>query len=490
MTPLVCRIGCTSDVRASDRLFRDPNILGDFFWKETCGKVSIDIDATPLSRPFEILADGAVGAFSLHTMLRKLTGNPLSRRPVDTIALIVARAYRGNPAAFGMMFDEGYVHDGDPADNVDAPEVLGPPREGCAVFIDAIAAKRGRRGSAAFLHELTFTALHELGHVFNLQHQNHENNVMKESAKYDSVPPVNFRLSEADRVRLSLNPLPLHHHPGGSDFGRGASASAPLVWKPAAPDVPSDLRLKVALSHVKAYPFEPVELDVEISLARDARGRRRIRNAVDPGYDSFRIWIEDPVGARRTLRSPRRYCGDTGWLTITRDRPFRRDISIGREAGGPVFRQGGVHRISAEINLGARGVLRSNAVPLRIRDLTEVSRADAAARIFLESRPGVVLGYSRLWCGSEDVSRRAMDLLSAFPNESWSPLLRYSILRASVTAARAGRRANPTSHAGALRELAAIAVDDPRLGEHRANAVREALDDISWPTRNNKRRAP
>ena len=490
MTPLVCRIGCTSDVRAPDTLFHDPDFIGDFFRRETAGNIAVDIDAAPLSRPFEILAPGAVGAFSLHTMLRGLTGNPLYRRPVDTIALIVARAYRGNRAAFGMMFDEGYVHDGAPADDVDAPEVLGPPREGCAVFIDAIAAKRGERGSPAFDRELTFTTLHELGHVFNLQHQNDEHNVMKESARYGSVPPAGVRLSDADRLRLSLNPLPLHYRPGGSDFGRGASANAPLVWKPTAPDGPPDLRLTVASSHAEAHSFEPVELDVEISLASDATGHRRIRNAVDPGYDSFRVWIEDPVGARRTLRSPRRYCGDTGWLTITRDRPFRRDISIGREAGGPVFHQGGVHRVSAEINLGARGVLRSNDVPLRIRDSTEVSRADAAARIFLESRPGIVLGYSRLWSGSEDVSRRAMDLLSAFPNESWSPLLRYSILRASVTAARTGRRATPNSHAGALRELAAIAVDDPRLGEHRANVVREALDDIRRLTRNHKRRAP
>ena len=479
MTPLVCRIGCTSDVRAPDTLFRDPHFIEDFFRRETGDNVAIDIDAATLSHPFEIAVHGAVGAFSLHTMLRKLTGNPLSRRPVDTIALIIARAYRGNRDAFGMMFDEGYVHGGDPADNVVKPQVLGPPREGCAVFIDAIAAKRGGRGSPAFGRELAFTALHELGHVFNLQHQNREHNLMKESAKHSGTPPHGwFRLSDADRVSLSRNPLPFHHHPGGSVFGRGASANAPFVWKPAAPAVPPDLRLTVATSHAEAHPFEPVELDVEISLTGDARGHRRIPNAVDPGYDSFRVWIEDPVGARRTLRSPRRYCGDAGWLTITRDRPFRRDVSVGREAGGSVFRQGGVHRIWTEINLGARGVLRSNAVPLRIRDSTEVSRADAAARSFLESRPGVVLAYSRLWCGSEDVPRRAMDLLSAFPNESWSPLLRYSILRASGTAARTRRRASPTAHAVALRELAAIAVDDPRLGEHRANAVREALDDI------------
>lgn len=91
MTPLVCRIGCTSDVRAPDTLFHDPHFIGDFFRRETGGNVAINIDAAPLSRPFEISAHGAVGAFSLHTMLRELTGNPLSRRPVDTIALIVAR---------------------------------------------------------------------------------------------------------------------------------------------------------------------------------------------------------------------------------------------------------------------------------------------------------------------------------------------------------------------------------------------------------------
>ena len=477
MTSLVCRIGCTSDVVNPGKLFDDFDFIPRFFQRETNSNVAIKIDATPLRQPFDFAVGGAVDAFSLHTMVRKLTRNSLYDRPVNKITLIIARSYSSNEAAFGMMFDEGYVHDGDLADDVVEAEVLGPPREGCAIFIDAIAAKRGKRGSAAFGKELKFTALHELGHVFNLQHQDGGSNIMKRSAVHGIVPRDGLKLSSADRVRLSQDPLPYQYHPGGSEFGGGASANAPLVWQFIERNVSLDLQMRLQTSHNEAHGFEPIELDVEISLTPGVRRRQRIRNMVDPGYDSFRIWIEDPNGARRTLRSPRRYCGTAGWLTITRDRPFRRDISIGRQAGGPVFRQAGTHHIWGEMNLGARGMLRSNRVPLRIKDLSKISVPDAAARSFLESVSGVVLCYSRLWCGSMDVRRRAMKLVTEFPNESWSPLLRYSILRAANSAAVSQGGVDPTNRfKKALCKLAADAAEDPFLGEHRVCKVLEVLN--------------
>ena len=474
MTRLVCRIGLTNDVDDPVGLFDGMfEFIRDFYRRETAYMLEIEPDISTLQQPFPVLQSGEVDAFSLHTMLRRLTGNALDVRPVDTIALIIARSYRGNETAFGMMFDEGYVFSGDPADDVVEPEVLGPPREGCAIFIDAIADKRGPRGTADFKRELRFTALHELGHVFNLQHQDSLPNIMKRSAVYGLQPPKALCLSSADRARLSQDPLAFENYPGGANFGYGASANAPSGWRFNEQKVNLGLQIKIQVSHSEAFAFEPIELDIEISLPPGKQRTMRIPRTVDPGYDSFRIWIEEPSGARRMLRSPRRYCGTLGWLTITQNRPFQRDVSIGRQAGGPVFRRAGVHHVWAEMNLGHRGMLRSNRVPVRIRDLTEMSQADAAAYNILRNPFGVVLGYSRVLHGSQSLEDKVVGLVQAFPYQSWSSLLRYSIVRAA--AANTQKRDGLAELPAPIHALAALASEDNALGEHRAAKVRQIL---------------
>jgi len=474
MTRLVCRIGCTNDVPDPIGLFGGTfDFIRDFYRWETANNIEIDLDLSATQKPFPVLTPGEVTAFTLHTMLRRLTGNPLSHRPVDNIALILARSYKGNETAFGMMFDEGYVFSGDPADNVTEPEVLGPPREGCAVFIDALAALRGPQGTPDFNRELRFTVLHELGHVFNLQHQDAKANIMRRSAVYGLQPPEAYRLSSGDRGRLSQDPLPYEYHPGGSNFGYGASANAPTEWRFNPQKEFRDMQVRVQVSHSEVFAFEPIELDIEISLLPGRHKTRRIPCTVDPGYDSFRIWIEEPNGSRRLLRSPRHYCGAQRWLTITRNRPFRRDVSIGRQAGGPVFHRAGVHHVWAEMNCGRRGVIRSNRVALRIRDMVEMSSADVKAYHILRSPTGIVLGYSRVWDGSQDLEKEVVELLNTFPDQTWSPLLRYALVRAAAD--KAQQNGSQTGLPVKVRDLAKISAEDTALGDHRVAKVRQVL---------------
>lgn len=480
MPRFTCRIGCTNDViQPADIVNGDFGFLTQVFAQETSSNIQFDIDSTPLQAPFPILRPGSVGAFDLHTMLRVLTKNRLDARPVNTIALILARRYKGNEGAFGMMFDEGYVFPGDPADDVTEASVLGPPREGCAIFLDAIQSSRGPRGSAGFDDEVRFSALHEIGHVFNLQHDNRSNNIMKQSAALGAVKRDFWFLTSDDRRRLSEDPLPFDCHPGGSEFARGASANAPIAWRYDERDAALALHMSASLSQSAAHRFEPIELDLVISLAPDVRRGARIPDQIDPGYDAFRVWIEEPSGARRMLRSPRRYCGAPRSITITRVRPFRRDVSIGREAGGPVFRQEGLHHVWCEMSLGRRGMLRSNRVPLRIKSLSEMTAADLEARQVFTSTPGVVLGYSRLWRGSRAFQEQALALANAFPNESWSPMLRYAIVRASAEETGSGSRIAPALSDDVVRGLADAVMSDRVLGEHRTRKVEKMVSTIS-----------
>lgn len=466
-----CRVGCSSDTPQPQGLVPHLKFIDAFFRTETAGNVRIKLDTAPLNHPFPVNPPGAITAFDLHTMLRRLTGNPLDARKVDTIALIFARRYRGNRSAFGMMFDEGYVHGGDPADDVTERHLLGPPREGCAVFIDAIAAARGGRDGDAFNDELVFTTLHELGHVFNLQHQGSPPNIMKPSASHGPVPPAEWALTKGDRLRLRRDPLPATHYPGASPFGRGASANDPSAWRFSEEDETLDLQMFVRPSHTELHSFEPIELDVEIALAAGPARRRHLPNIVDPGYEAFRIWIEEPTGARRVLRSPRRYCGGLGRIVVSDARPFRRDISIGRQAGGPVFQVSGVHHVWVELNLGSRGMLRSNRVPIRIKDDIELSQADQAAKQLFGTRAGVVLGYSRVWDGEDRMRAVALELEQAYPSESWSPLLRYSIIRAAIDSRERRGGASDEALGAEIEALIGRAVDDPLLGAHRRDKL-------------------
>jgi hypothetical protein len=114
------------------------------------------------------------------------------------------------------------------------------------------------------------------------------------------------------------------------------------------------------------WRFEPVELDVTLSVAPGIKRTFNIPNRVDPGYPEFTIWIEEPDGERRRYAAERHYCAARNNLRITPSRPFERDVSIFLEQGVLTFRKTGVHRITGVLDLGRRGVLISNVLDLNV----------------------------------------------------------------------------------------------------------------------------
>lgn len=107
--------------------------------------------------------DGAV----LQELLRRILPVPHGG-PIADIALLFCRRWSSSPSLrlYGLMFD----YNGQDPDLGSLSSSNGIAREGCSVFLDAF-------DSSAF-REMMFTAIHELGHVFNLFHDLNDNSFM------------------------------------------------------------------------------------------------------------------------------------------------------------------------------------------------------------------------------------------------------------------------------------------------------------------------
>ncbi|MDF5817248.1 hypothetical protein P4M26_26680 [Pseudomonas aeruginosa] len=111
----------------------------------------------------------------LHQALAQVLGNT-TQLPVQNIGLLFAHSYQPAPRIFGLMFDLGFRTPEDQA--VDMFTQV--PRQGCVVFLGAIAAARA---GAEFDRQVAFTSVHEVGHVFNLIHQTSPLTFMASSKK-------------------------------------------------------------------------------------------------------------------------------------------------------------------------------------------------------------------------------------------------------------------------------------------------------------------
>lgn len=311
-----------------------------------------------------------VDDFDLHERLAKLTNNPFAG-PVRTIGVLFAGSYTPDPAAFGIMFDPGF--------NPTASSFDAVGREGCAVFLDRILAKRGP--GAAFADQVVYTTIHELGHVFNLFHIQNEANFMASSK---STPPVpgSFQFTSSHQSLLKQCSTSPKIQPGGSKWGDlGGLVSSPT--DPSREDGASDafgLELRIDVDLKEFWFFEPVELEVELRVGRGVRRTSfRVPDVIDPGYEAFTIWIEDPFGERHRYRRTKLYCPHQRLRTVTADRPFRRDITLFGQSGGYTFPAAGIHRIWAVLNDPRLGQMRSNTVEVNVLPIGEQPDALADA---------------------------------------------------------------------------------------------------------------
>jgi hypothetical protein len=309
----------------------------------------------------------------LHRSLWKLVGRQRQNAQSPRIGLIFADQYLARNDVFGIMFDT-------PFDPTPVPsDVSQVSREGCAVFLEAIYRWRQRLGEQAQHDEAIFTAIHELGHIFNLWHLEDQPNLMASSDPNQLHDSGFYLFLPPHRTFLSHCTDSPYVNPTGSVFGsRGnlgpndssvtniASTLSKLRPHPS-------LDLVISTSHQEFLPFEPVELYISARLKRDRkRTVTSLPDIIDPGYEDCKIWLDRPNGERVMYRPTVYYCQNPGYLNkVTASEPYERDISIFGQAGGYTFSMPGEHKIHVTIALPNGGVLKSNTEIVNVKTLPQ-----------------------------------------------------------------------------------------------------------------------
>ena len=296
--------------------------------------------------------------FHLQDALTRLVNNQQSQNGVNRIGMLFADRLRSHPGLFGLMFDVGF-------DAVDLPGLLPQhfaiAREGCAVFLDAIDSQRQPAHRAI---EASFTAFHELGHVFNLEHASTPSFMAQSPSGAPFTSNEHFLMPDQADF-LSRVEIDRAVFPGGAEWrDRGdlvrVSNNLLATAKRSGP-----IKLRIGMAQKEFWRFEPVELDVTVSAPPALAAT--LPDELDPGYDAFDLWIEEPDGSRRRYRSPHVFCQNHGNLSFGARKTFVRDISVFGEGGRYTFRTAGPHRLYATWQVRGHGVVKSNVLDVEIK---------------------------------------------------------------------------------------------------------------------------
>jgi len=337
----------------------DGQPLEKWFLDATEGLLSLKrIDVSSSRRTLE--SDGGL----LDEILRSEIPYP-ENRPVHDIALIVCRHWRipsgaGDLKIYGLMFDfKGF----DP--------ILGRffsggvPREACALFLDAF--------DGLDNDKIAFTAIHELGHVFNLGHGTTSDTFMGKTG----WTARHFSANDQQELTLASGGHPPHdwnHLPGGADFLDALPARAERT-------VPANkLRFTARLPKQRYLLSEPITLD----LLLEPKGNKSVEvpPTLDPGHPSCRIWYQTPQGERYRHRPPFYFCRATGRKTTVSKRvPLCHNPRLTVSTRGLSFTTPGPYRLWVEFDVGVQRrrprTVRSNTVEFEI----VLPRSDAEERI-------------------------------------------------------------------------------------------------------------
>ena len=423
-----------------------------------------DINLMPKNAGY-IGPGGVVTNDLLHSRLEKLTGDQRNRKQVDTIGLLIADTYAHGTDYFGVMFDQAFS----PASTSPGART---PREGCAVFLNGIGDMRAQEER---FEEAIFTAIHELGHVFNLEHSE-ANSYMFESATGSLQKLNQSAFHEFECKQLSRCSSDPYTWPGGSAFLDHGYQNAPHNVAPT--DQPRCV-LNVRASKDAFHRFEPVELDVALK----ARGKSAVTvpDSLDAGYACFAVWIEEPDGARRKLRSPNHYCTPRGELVLDERQRFQRDISIFGESGGYTFRRAGQHRVWAVFEYAPGESVMSNVIEVEVLPENENSSFWRDGEAILAEPCAALTLYHRSLTRQR---MRAVERLDAFSEthrrDPTTAMTRYAIGRALGQAALTRRRSAGAGLVKQARQNLTLAARRPSLGDHRRQIAEQMLENLSY----------
>jgi predicted Zn-dependent protease len=326
----------------------------ELFYFASGGVVKLQPDYQKLSEPAYEPQAASVSAGDLHNLLPALTQNPPNCCPLPRLGIILANIYAAKGQVFGVMFDTGAI-------DSDAPNsaVSCNPRGGCALFLQAI--KQQRPDDRDYKNQVAFDLAHELGHIFNLQHVDAPESCFMNVSSLESPPPsAAFKFLSGQRSALAECETDTSITPGGKPFGSGGVGRFDAATRRSRS---SALAFKIAMDQREFWTWEPVELELTISVNKTIT----IPDKLDPGYESFVIWIEEPSGERRRYRPPHYYCAYPAGLKLSPEKRFERDIPIFLEAGGYTFQEPGVHRIWVIFRISITHQIKSNVLEVLVR---------------------------------------------------------------------------------------------------------------------------
>jgi hypothetical protein len=438
-------------------------VLQQVFSQGSAHDIALALNLSSIAVP---LAGNQSGfwAYDLHMATQALTKNPPAPQRSQRIAVLLADHYNAYPAALGIMFDRGFDPGDDPNSNKD---FTSSPREGCAIFLGAIA--QLRKTPALAEQEALFTTIHEMGHLFNLPHVVAQPpHFLSQSSPLAPYGPNAYHFLGPHAFALSKCSQSPAVWPGGSPFGDTADFANVNIPPPRkARSEPFGLELVIDMAQREFWAFEPVELDVELRVAPGTTRGFRVPDMLDHGYDNFDVWLEEPDGERRRVRSPRLYCGPVRSRTIRPGRSFRRDISLFGEAGGYTFRRAGVHQIWAEFRPRGEAVIVSNRIQVNIRPRDGGESYEVARRLLASPRGARTL-YHRL----PIVRAKEMAALERYcrtnPDLGSAGSVSYALGRALL-------RLPDDSHRLRGRELLKRAAQDHLLGHHQRALAIQAI---------------
>lgn len=460
--PLGAPLGDTLEiagVSAADYL-KQGSQLGD-------GSAAIDL-AIDTSRRHSLSAQPGIGVddAELQDALASLLGAGGTAH--GSLGLILADVYRPMPDAYGFMFD------------LDEHQPAFGPRQGCAVFLDKIETviKAANKSDADFRDLVAYTAVHEIGHAFNLWHVDNAPSFMTTYPGADFQQACTFVPEEMAYLRHAVDASNASYVlPGGSAFGERGPIGDSGGGQPYLVAKPLPLALQIGLSHESFWQFEPVELDVQLSVTDPTSAALDIPNVIDPGYPHFVIWITRPDGERHRYRPSVRFCGSPLRLEVTPERPFRRDISLFRQSGGYMFNAAGRHLVQAELRLGPGQVIQSNIVECEVRRADGDSSSYAALRALLEDRQAMDLMRYKSRAPTRTAYSRIEQFLASGGDTATVAALHYCLGRAILGAHDSELSAERARDLYArARHHLEIAAACPSLGDHRRMKATRLLE--------------
>ena len=468
MIELGCILARMSNVTLPTWVTSQPQQLAEIYEAASSSDIKLKINN---QLDVRLGTKSIVYAYHLHEATRAMAQNPAPPERVKNVVVLFAGSYFRTVDVFGIMFDEGFTTDDDENSN---SEYHQHPREGCAIFLDTI---RNRRPvDADFERETLFTTIHEMGHIFNLQHV--DDKCYLASSKLDAPYSEDYyQFNDKEKLALSNCSTSPNIRPGGSKFGKTGPYGSNNQPKAGRSVAKKWLELLVDLPSPYFWPFEPVELDIELRVAAGAARSFHVLDRIDPGYEDLRIWIEEPTGERRLYRSPRRYCAYPSHRLIEPNRSFRRDVSIFGQAGGFTFRRSGVHRIWAEFMVTPGAWVRADSVEVEILGADSSSFYADARKVLSASSASRLLYHRQLRRG---LRPRPLESFIAH-HSTWHGVgrIEYGLGRAMLSAGfeRSGARAKDYVERGT--EYLKRAIDCDHLGVNQRRRAVLLVDEVS-----------